>query len=90
MDLAFLMDYFVPIIAGICVCIGYLIKSADKNGIVSPYIPHICAVLGVILAVWINGVFTAPILLAGLFSGLAASGLYEAFKNLLEKFGKEQ
>jgi len=42
------------------------------------------AVLGVILNSWINMSFTPEILLGGLFSGLASTGLYEAFKQLIK------
>ena len=43
-------------------------------------------VLGVGLNIWINGKLTPEILLGGLISGLASTGCYEAFKNLIEKF----
>lgn len=28
MDLSFLQSYYIPVIAGICLCIGYIIKSS--------------------------------------------------------------
>ena len=43
------------------------------------------AVLGVVLNIWINMSFTPEILLGGMFSGLASTGLYEAFKQLIKK-----
>ena len=46
-------------------------------------------VLGVALNVWVNMDFTAEILLAGLFSGLASTGLYEMFRNIVGK-GEEK
>ena len=82
MDFTFLTEYFVPVVAGICLCVGYIIKMwtpADNK-----YIPTVCAVLGVILSTWMNGwVFTPQIVMTGLFSGLASTGLYEAFRNLI-------
>lgn len=65
-DLGFLTEFMVPVIVGICLCVGYVVKKWIKD-VDNKYIPTICAVLGVILAVWINGwTITAPILLSGL------------------------
>ena len=43
----------------------------------------IMGVLGVLLNFWVNQQFTAEVLLGGLFSGLASTGLYELFRNLI-------
>ena len=85
MDLGFLTEFAVPIIVGICLCVGYIVKNVIPNEDLNRYIPLIMGVLGVGLNVWINGAFTAEILLGGLFSGLASTGLYELFKNVLFK-----
>lgn len=85
MDLGFLTEFAVPIIVGICLCVGYIVKNVIPNENLNRYIPLIMGVLGVGLNVWINGAFTAEILLGGLFSGLASTGLYELFKNVLFK-----
>lgn len=86
MDLTFLSDYVVVMVVGICLCVGYIIKNATS--ITNKYIPLIMGVLGVILNTWLNDwSFTPSILLGGLFSGLASTGLYEAFRNIIEKKG---
>ena len=85
MDLGFLVEFAVPIIVGICLCVGYVIKNVITTDKVNRYIPLIMAVLGVVINVWINMQFTPNILLGGLFSGLASTGVYEGFKNLLNK-----
>lgn len=85
MDVIFLTNFAVPIIVGICLCIGYVLKNIVTTDAVNKYIPLIMAVLGVILNSWINMSFTPEILLGGLFSGLASTGLYEAFKQLIKK-----
>lgn len=85
MDLGFLTEFAVPIIVGICLCVGYIVKNVIPNEDLNRFIPLIMGLLGVGLNVWINGVFTAEILLGGLFSGLASTGLYELFKNVLFK-----
>ena len=87
MNLEFLQSYLIPVIAGICLCVGYVVKKwvADVD---NKYIPTINGILGLVLALWIHGwAFTPEILLAGMFSGLAATGLYEAFRNLTEGGG---
>ena len=56
---------------------------------INKYIPLIMGVLGVALNVWVNMDFTAEILLAGLFSGLASTGLYEMFRNIIGKGEKK-
>lgn len=84
MDITFLTEYAVPIIVGICLCVGYILKNIVKSEKINDFIPLIMGVLGVVLNIWINGAFTPPILLGGLFSGLASTGLYEAFKHFIE------
>lgn len=84
-DITFLVEYAVPIIVGICLCIGYVIKNIVTSEKVNKYIPLIMAVLGVVLNVWINMDFTPAILLGGLISGLASTGLHQAFKNIIER-----
>lgn len=89
MDVTFLTDYTVPIIVGICLCIGYILKNLVPTDKINRYIPLIMSVLGVGLNAWMNLAFTPQILMGGLFSGLASTGLYEAFKNLISKKGDE-
>ena len=85
MDLTFLTNYAVPIIVGICLCVGYVLKNIVTTDVVNKYIPLIMAVLGVTLNTWMNMSLTPEILLGGLVSGLASTGLYEAVKNFLKK-----
>ena len=85
----FISDYLVVIVTAICLCVGYVIKHIIPNDGVNRYIPLIMAVLGVLLNVWMNGfAFTPKILLGGLVSGLASTGLHQAFKQFVEKGAK--
>lgn len=84
MDITFLTDFAVPIIVGICLCVGYIIKNMIPSDGINKYIPLIMGALGVALNVWINLGITPQILLGGLFSGLASTGLHQAFKNLID------
>ena len=84
MDIAFLTEYAVPIIVGICLCIGYILKNVITSEKVNKFIPLIMGVIGVAINIWIHMGFTPEILLGGLFSGLASTGLHQIFKNLIE------
>lgn len=84
MNVEFLSEYFMPVVVGICLCIGYIIKMwtpADNR-----IIPTVCGILGIFLAIWFNGWAVTPqIVLSGMFSGLASTGLHELFKQLIDK-----
>ena len=89
-DLGFLTEFMVPVIVGICLFVDYVIKKWIKD-VDNKWIPTVCAVLGVILAIWMNGWSVSPsIILSGLFSGLASTGLHQLFKQYLEKGGKTE
>ena len=80
----FLQDYFVPIIAGICLCVGYVLKRWVKD-VDNRLIPTVNAVVGLVIALWIHHWAASPeVVLSGLFSGLASTGLYEMFRQLVE------
>lgn len=85
MDLAILNEYLVLVVVGICLCVGYVIKHSITI-IPNKYIPLIMLILGTTINVLINlGNVTAEVILAGMVSGLASTGLHEAFRNLIEK-----
>ena len=76
-----LSNYVVAITMAICLAIGYLIKHS-LNFIPNKYIPLILAIIGIGVNVWVNQTFTPEILLGGLASGLAATGAFEAVRNI--------
>lgn len=86
MNIEFLQDYIVLIVVGICLCIGYILKNVVTTEKVNRFIPLVMGLLGIALNVWVNAfTFTPEVLLGGLFSGLASTGLYELFKNLINR-----
>ena len=88
MDLNFFTNYLVLLVVGICVCIGYVIKTSFPK-VDNKYIPLIMAILGVILNAWLSNWNISPdVLLGGLFSGLSSTGLHQVFKNLINKDGE--
>lgn len=76
-----LSNYVVAITMAICLAIGYLIKHS-LNFIPNKYIPLILAIIGIGVNIWVNRTFTPEILLGGLASGLAATGAFEAVRNI--------
>lgn len=89
MELNFITEYAVPIIVGICLCMGYMLKHVVKTDVVNKYIPAIMGVLGVMLNVWMNMSFTPEILFAGLISGLSSTGMHQAFTKIINKDNEE-
>jgi hypothetical protein len=85
MDITFLTDYMSPIIVGICLCVGYILKNFVPDDKVNKFIPLIMGVLGVVLNVWAQRGISPEIILMGMFSGLASTGLHQTLKNLIAK-----
>lgn len=83
MDLSFLQNFYIPTIVGICLCVGYVIKHS-LDFIPNKYIPLIMAVLGLALNIFINKTITADIILGGMFSGLASTGMHQMFSQLIQ------
>lgn len=85
-DLSFLIDFVNPVILGICLAVGFALKEAfDKFP--NKYIPLASLVVGTVLAIVTNipvGI-TLEVILMGMISGLGATGLYELFRNLINK-----
>lgn len=83
MDLTFITEYISPISLIICLVVGFIIKTCTTNDKVHKLIPCIVAVIGIVICSWDAWTFTPTILAAGLISGLASTGLYEALNNIL-------
>lgn len=81
----FLNDYLVLMVVGVCLCVGYVIKHVIPSEAVNRFIPLIMAVLGVAVNVWLNKyAFSPEILLGGMASGLASTGMHQLFKQFVE------
>lgn len=85
MNISFLLEFVDPIILGICLLVGYALKNAfDKFP--NKYIPLCALCVGTVIAVVINlQNITAEVILGGMISGLASTGLYELLRNLINK-----
>lgn len=84
-DLTFLGEYVVLLVVGICLCVGYILKRVVPAEGINRWIPLIMGALGVALNVWIQAAITPAVILGGLFSGLASTGLHQVFKQLITK-----
>jgi hypothetical protein len=82
----FLQDYIVLVTVGVCLCIGYVVKNLVQTNKINKFIPLIVLVVGVFTNIWVNGwTLTPEILLGGMVSGLASTGLHQAFKQFIDK-----
>ena len=81
----FLNEFMMPIVLGICLVIGWIVKKWITD-IDNKYIPTIVTVLGTVLAVWFNGwVVTPEVILSGLITGAASTGMHQLFTQFIEK-----
>ena len=91
-DLSFLMEYINLVTLGICLCVGFSIKYAKIfDWLGNQYIPLTMLILGSVINILINiPNINATVVLGGMISGLASTGLYEMMRNLLDKDGKSK
>ena len=83
----FLNEFIMPVILGICLIVGYIIKQWVKD-VDNKWIPTIVTVLGVVLSMWLNNwTVTAEIVLSGMVSGIASTGVHQLFKQFIENRG---
>jgi MFS superfamily sulfate permease-like transporter len=85
-DLSFLLEFIDPIILGICLALGFALKNAFEK-FPNRFIPLSALCIGTVLAIVLNfqNGITAEVILGGMISGLASTGLYELFRNLIHK-----
>lgn len=80
----FLNEFMLPVVLGICLCVGYIVKKWIPD-VDNKYIPTIVLVLGVILSIWISGWQVTPeVILSGMISGLGSTGMHQLFKQFIE------
>lgn len=83
MDMPDLGAWVAPLTVAVCLCAGYVLKNLVPTDAVNRFIPLCMSALGVAVTAWAQGCFTPDVLATGLVSGLASTGLYEAFRNLI-------
>lgn len=81
----FLSEYILPVVLGICLCAGFVIKKWIHD-VDNKWIPTIVSVLGMVLSSWLQAWQVTPeIILGGWVSGLASTGMHELFRQFIEK-----
>ena len=79
-------DFFEIIIIGVCLCVGYIVKNIIPSEKANRFIPLIMGIIGVAMSVWQSGFcFSPDILLTGLISGLASTGMHQLFYQFINK-----
>lgn len=83
------MDFITEYISLIglvgALAVGFIVKNLIPNEDINRFIPLIAAVVGLVICLWDAGwVATPQVIVSGMISGLASTGLYEAFKNLID------
>lgn len=81
MDLSFITDMYVLPIVVICLGIGYIMKKFMPTD--NKWIPLTVGILGAVLGLISNGM-TVDAFAAGIVSGLASTGLHQAFTQIIE------
>ena len=82
MTLDFLTEYFVPIVVAACLILGFCMKQLKI--IPDKFIPTILAVVGAVLSCVNSKDVSLQIVVYGAFSGLASTGLHQAFKQIID------
>lgn len=83
-DLGFMTELYMPLIMGLCLGVGYILKHWIKD-VNNKIIPTILAVLGMAVAILTTPEPNLQVIVGGMLSGLASTGMHQAFKNLIEK-----
>ena len=83
MNLDFIADTYIPVILVANLIIGYIIKETPAlKKVANAYIPLIVTITGALLGVFISGL-SVESFVYGAVSGLASTGLHQAFTQLL-------
>ena len=83
MDISIINDYIMPLALVAALCVGLIVKNLIPSDKVNNFIPLIAAVVGIVVIGLSQG-WTVEGVVAGMGSGLASTGLYEAFAQVIE------
>lgn len=83
MDISIINDYIMPLALVAALCVGFIIKHAVPSDAINRFIPLIAAVVGIVV-IGLSSGWTVEGVVAGMVSGLASTGLYEAFAQFIE------
>ena len=79
---------FIPVVAVICLVVGYVIKHTPIfEKVANNYIPLIVVVLGGILGCVATQEISLVAIGGGMLSGLISTGFHQLIKQIIEKVG---
>lgn len=84
MDLSFINEMYIPVVMALCLVLGYILKHWIKD-VDNKYIPTILAFLGATGACIAKMDISLELIVSGMVTGLASTGLHQAFKQFIEK-----
>ncbi|MDT2555479.1 phage holin family protein [Enterococcus raffinosus] len=74
----------MPLVVLGALVVGFVLKSTDLlKDKYNRFIPLIVSVVGVLLACWIDGSIRPETIVYGALSGLASTGMHQAFTRLI-------
>lgn len=83
-SLQFLQEMYVPAVLAMCLSVGYILKHWVSD-VDNRIIPTVLAVLGAVCACINAWDVSLDVICAGLITGLASTGMHQAFKQFIEK-----
>ena len=78
-------EFGAPIVMGICLCLGYILKHALPGKTINRFIPLIAGICGVGMNIWLTLDLSPQVVLTGLVSGLASTGAHQLFDQTVKK-----
>ena len=82
-EMEMIQEYIVPITTAFCFMIGFAVKKFPA--IDNKWIPLIVMVLGVVFNCWFNWEISPTVIVGGMASGLASTGIDQLVKQLSQK-----
>ena len=86
MDLTFITQLYIPLVTVACLMIGYILKKWIHD-VDNRWIPTVCCAAGAILACLSQQGISLTLIVSGAVSGLASTGLHQAFRQLIDNAG---
>ena len=83
-DMSFFEGMCLPLVAAFCLILGFILKKWIKDAH-NRYIPTILTIVGAVLGCIINSGISVENIVQGAFSGLASTGLHQAFKQMFKR-----
>ena len=81
-DMSYFNSLALPMVIAACLILGFILKKWVED-VDNKYIPTLLAIFGAVLACLVQSTVSVEVLVAGSFSGLASTGLHQAYKQIM-------